>query len=171
MDVYKDFIKMIIILYKFNGKELPVGFLIRNYWHGVACGVCTQSDPATPWTVAHQAPLSMGFPRQEYWGGLHFLLQGVFPTQGWNPRILHWQVDSLLLSHLGRPMVRYTGIDFYWKFLIIRYIYFLSYNFSHNNISHLCKQQMFTECIFVPSTALKQFNKRNHISALRRLRL
>ena len=27
---------------------------------------------ATPWTVAHQAPPSMGFPRQEYWGGLQF---------------------------------------------------------------------------------------------------
>ena len=27
---------------------------------------------ATTWTVAHQAPLSMGFPRQEYWSGYHF---------------------------------------------------------------------------------------------------
>ena len=34
---------------------------------------------ATPWTVACQAPLSMGFPRQEYWNGCHFLLQGIFP--------------------------------------------------------------------------------------------
>ena len=38
------------------------------------------SDSATPWTVAHQAPLSMGFPRQEYWSGLPFL-QGIFPSQ------------------------------------------------------------------------------------------
>ena len=36
----------------------------------------------TLWTVAHQAPLSMGFPRQEYWSDCHFLLQGIFPTQG-----------------------------------------------------------------------------------------
>ena len=35
-----------------------------------------------PWTEAHQAPLSVGFPRQEYWSGHHFLLQGIFPTQG-----------------------------------------------------------------------------------------
>ena len=43
----------------------------------------------TPWTVAHQAPLSMGFPRQEYWSGLPFLspgslhdpgIESVFPT-------------------------------------------------------------------------------------------
>ena len=32
------------------------------------------SDCATPWTVAHQAPLSMGFPRREYCSGLPFLL-------------------------------------------------------------------------------------------------
>ena len=37
---------------------------------------------ATPWTVAHQALLSMGFSRQEHWSGCHFLLQGIFLTQG-----------------------------------------------------------------------------------------
>ena len=36
---------------------------------------------ATPWTVAHQAPLSMGFPRQEYWSGLPSSPQGIFLTQ------------------------------------------------------------------------------------------
>ena len=39
---------------------------------------------ATPCPVARLAPLSMGFSSQEYWSGLHFLLQGNFPTQGWN---------------------------------------------------------------------------------------
>ena len=33
----------------------------------------------------------------------HFLLQGIFPTQGWNPHLLHWQAGSLPLSHLGSP--------------------------------------------------------------------
>ena len=56
---------------------------------------------ATPWTLAHQAPLSMGFSRQEYWSGLHFLLQGIFPTQGLNSSLLHWHVDSLPLSYQG----------------------------------------------------------------------
>ena len=36
----------------------------------------------TPWTVAFQALLPMGFFSQEYWSGLPFLLQGIFPTQG-----------------------------------------------------------------------------------------
>ena len=56
----------------------------------------------TPWTIARQTPLSMEFSRQEYWSGnCHFLLQGVFPTQGSNLNLLHWQVDSLPLCHQG----------------------------------------------------------------------
>ena len=43
---------------------------------------------ATLWTTAPQALLSMGFPRQEYWTGLHFLLQGIFPTQRSNVHAL-----------------------------------------------------------------------------------
>ena len=37
---------------------------------------------ATPRTETYQAPLSMGFSRQEYWSGEDSLLQGIFPTQG-----------------------------------------------------------------------------------------
>ena len=43
---------------------------------------------ATPWTVACQAPLSLGFSMQEYWMGSRALLQGIFPTQGSNPPLL-----------------------------------------------------------------------------------
>ena len=39
----------------------------------------------TLWTVACQAPLSMGFFKQEYWSGFYVLLQGIFLTQGTNP--------------------------------------------------------------------------------------
>ena len=60
-----------------------------------------------PWSVAHQAPLSVGFSRQEYTGvGCHFLLQGIFPTQGSNPCLLHWQADSLPLRHHRSPIRR-----------------------------------------------------------------
>ena len=58
----------------------------------------------TPWTVASQAPLSMGFSRQETGVGCHALLQGIFPTQGSNSCLLcllHRQVGSLPLHHLG----------------------------------------------------------------------
>ena len=40
------------------------------------------SDSATPWTVAHQDPLSMGFSRQEYWSGLPCLSPGNLPDPG-----------------------------------------------------------------------------------------
>ena len=50
----------------------------------------------TPCIVAHQGSLSMEFSRQEYWTGLHFLLQGLFLTQGQNPHPLHGRENSLL---------------------------------------------------------------------------
>ena len=58
---------------------------------------------AISWAIAGQTPLSVGFPRQEYGVGCHFLLQGIFPTQELNLELLVWQVDSLPLSHQGDP--------------------------------------------------------------------
>ena len=60
---------------------------------------------ATPWTVARQAPPSMGFPRQEYWSGLPFPSPGVFKTQGLNPGLLHWQAESLPSEPPGKPRI------------------------------------------------------------------
>ena len=50
---------------------------------------CAQLCPATPGTVAHQALLSMGFPREEYWSGLTFSPPGDLLTQGLNLGLLH----------------------------------------------------------------------------------
>ena len=55
----------------------------------------------TPRAIACQAPLSMGFSRQEYWKCCHSLLQGFFPTQGSNPGLLHCRWILYHLSHLG----------------------------------------------------------------------
>ena len=60
------------------------------------------SDSGAPWTVAHQAPLTTGFLRQEYWSGLPFPSLGK-RTQEKNLGFLHWQADSLLLSHQESP--------------------------------------------------------------------
>ena len=59
----------------------------------------------TLWTVACQAPLSWASPGKNTGVGCHFLLQGIFPTQGLNLCLRHWQVDSLPLSHLGSPFI------------------------------------------------------------------
>ena len=52
------------------------------------------SDFATPYTVAHQAPLSMGFPGHKYWGGLPFPPPGKLPDPGIEPTC----VGSLALA-------------------------------------------------------------------------
>ena len=62
---------------------------------------------ATLWTAAHQAPLYMGFQRQEYWSGLPFppprglLDSGNEPMSPVSPAL---QADSLPLSHQGSPV-------------------------------------------------------------------
>ena len=59
---------------------------------------------AIPWTVAHQAPPSMGFSRQEYWSGLPFPSPWDLPDPGiepWSPAL---QAYALLSEPLGKPM-------------------------------------------------------------------
>ena len=62
-----------------------------------------QSCPtlATPWTVAHQAPLSMGFSRQEYWSGVPFPSPGNLPNIGIQPGTPALQQILYHLSHQG----------------------------------------------------------------------
>ena len=61
---------------------------------------------ATPWTVDLQAPLSMGFSRQEYWSGVPFPPPGGLPHPGMKLRLfhlLHWQAGSLPLAPPREP--------------------------------------------------------------------
>ena len=58
---------------------------------------------ATLWIIACQAPLSMRFPRQEYWSGLPFPSSGDLSDPGKEPAYPAWQVESLP-SHLGSPI-------------------------------------------------------------------
>ena len=67
--------------------------------------ICVQLF-ATLWTVARQAPLSMGFSRQEYCSGLPWPPSGDLPNPGIEPASLislHWQACSLQLAPLGKP--------------------------------------------------------------------
>ena len=65
----------------------------------------TQSCPTlcNPWTVAHKAPPSMGFSRQEYWSGLPFPSPGDLPDPGIEPRSLALQADALTAEPPGKP--------------------------------------------------------------------
>ena len=67
------------------------------YIYGGGGGVVTKLCPtlAIPWTVACQAPLSMGFSRQEYWSGLPFPSPGDLPDPGIKPGSPALQADDL----------------------------------------------------------------------------
>ena len=64
---------------------------------------------STQWTVAYQAPPSMGFSRQEYWSGLLFPSPGDLPNQGLNPGLLHCRQTLYHLSHQGRFKLKVCG--------------------------------------------------------------
>ena len=61
---------------------------------------------ATPWTIAHQAPLSMEFSRQEYWNGLPFPTPKDLPGPGMEPGSPALQADSLPSKPPGKPRRR-----------------------------------------------------------------
>ena len=58
---------------------------------------------ATPWTVAYQASLSMGFSRQEYWSGLPFPSPGYLPDPGIELRYPALQAHALTSEPPGKP--------------------------------------------------------------------
>ena len=135
---------------------LSVGFSRQDYWSGLpfpsqgdlpdpeiesgllvspalAGGFFITAPPRkpnfSPWTAANQAPLSLGFSRQEYWSGQPFPSPGVFPTQGSNPALLcgrqilyHLSYQFLWLlnfvSQLERPPIR-LRLKFTQSFFII----------------------------------------------------
>ena len=66
----------------------------------------------TPWTTATRLLCPWDSPGKETGVGGHALLWGIFPTQGWNPRLLHWQVGSLPPSYQGSHLSVY---DFHLK--------------------------------------------------------
>ena len=84
---------------KVNFKDCPGGPVVKKVYQSLSHVWVF----ATQWTVAHQAPLSMGFPRQDYGVGSHSLPQGIFSTQGSNPGLLYWRQLLYPLSHQGSP--------------------------------------------------------------------
>ena len=97
------------------------GPLLLNLWSNSPCikGCCCLVAKscltlATPWTVARQAPLFMGFPRQECWSGLPFPSPGDLPNPEIKPVFPALQVDSLPLSRQGSPVHQGTNV-YFWK--------------------------------------------------------
>ena len=89
----------------------------------LSCKVMCNSF-ATPWTVAHQVPLSVGFCRQEYWSGLSFPSLGDLPDSGIKPEFFALLVDPLPLSHWGIDMVVKRALTLNESYLFFIYIYY-----------------------------------------------
>jgi len=83
--------------------ELFPFLAVMNKW-SESCSVV--SHFATPWTVARQAPLTMGFSRQEHWSGWPFPSPGDLPSPAIKPRSPTLQADSLLSETPGKQRYR-----------------------------------------------------------------
>ena len=79
-------------------------------------GVCTQSCP-TPWTVAHQAPLSMEFSQQEYWSGLPFPTLEDPPDPGIKPASLTSPALAGRFFATGKPI--HLSTEFHFQKLVL----------------------------------------------------
>ena len=99
-----------------SGHPLPKLGLRCIIWTSLykAGGLVCKSCPtlATPWTIAHQAPVSIGFSRQEYWSGLPFPSPGDLSDTGIKPRSPALQADSLLTELWRKPSIRLSSVQF-----------------------------------------------------------
>ena len=105
-------------------------FMIWHSWFHMSAQLlsCVQLS-ATLGTVPCQVILSMGFSRQQHWSGV---LQGIFPTQGLNLCLLHWQANPLPPSHLGSP-VGFTEL-YYWT---LRLLLAVKINVTNDNFAYI----------------------------------
>ena len=83
-----EFYKYVYILFKYPESLLKcqIAIVFSNPVKYICVSCSVVSDSATPWTVAHQAPLSMEFSRQEYCSGLTFPSPGDLPDRGIKPK-------------------------------------------------------------------------------------
>ena len=96
------------------------------------CCCCYQSLTcvqlfAITWTVACQAPLSMGFPRQGYWSGLPFPFPGDLSNPGIKPRSPSLQADSLPAEAQRKYLIHLTWMIFTIIYLVLQVTVYISY--------------------------------------------
>ena len=91
------------ISYTYHSSSVLPTYIDREYDLFLFSHQLMSDSFVTPWTIAHQVLLLMGFPCKNTGVSRHFLLQEIFLTWGLNPCLLNWQADSLPLSNLGSP--------------------------------------------------------------------
>ena len=113
MDLVETEGKWLIVIQFLWGGGLSLPCVYREHWWQLGRPYrCKWSEIkslsrvqlfATPWTVARQAPLSMGFSRQEYWSRLSFPSPGDLPYPGIEPGCPALQADALSSEPPGKP--------------------------------------------------------------------
>ena len=78
---------------------------LENRWKYKVTVAQSRLTLCNPWTIARQALWAWDFPGKNTGVGYHFLLQGIFSTQGSNPDLLHCRQILYHLSHQGSPVV------------------------------------------------------------------
>ena len=114
---------------------------------------------ATPWTVARQAPLCMGFSRQEYWSGRPFPPPGIFLTQGLNSSLLLLSYVSIHTSVYPSTYIHasiYLSIHLYSNYPSIRLSLYPSICISVCLCIHTCTHMYGVICTRNPRNLLKQ---------------
>ena len=84
------------------GGLCPVTLIYYYYYESESV---SRSVMSSSWTAARQAPLSMGFSRQEYWNGFPCPSPGGFPNAGIEPGSPAWQAGSLLSESSEKPII------------------------------------------------------------------
>ena len=127
-----------------------------------ACSVTSDmSDSATPWTVAHQAPLSMGVSRQEYQSGLPCPPPGDLPDQGIKPEspagrfFTSKPSGKLPLTHTHTHTITHTFTSHLYTLIPHSTLPFSPYGYHH-----CCKLKMcfFFFFLVIPEFVLAQFS-------------
>ena len=105
-EIYVTFFKRKFMSHFWTESERAESCLLPSAQNSpdVKVAYCGLVALVTPWTVACQAPLSMGFPKQEYWSGLPFPSPGDLPDPEIKPRHSALQADSLRSELPGKPL-------------------------------------------------------------------
>ena len=125
----------------------------HTHTHRIAIVYTVISDSfATLWTIAHQAPLSLVFPRQENWTGLPFPSPGDVSNPGIKPVSPALQVDSLPLSHHNREYIMTLCYIMSLSIYIVIYNDIMLYNIIYNvydTCIYTCTHIYIYVCVFI----------------------
>ena len=133
--------------------KLTWGWSLGNHDHFAWALSCVWLF-VTPWTVGHQAPLSLGFSRQEYWSALPFPHPGDLPDPGMEPMFPvspTLQVDSLPLSHQGTPSLESRKMSRLFQSILVHNNFVFIVKISQKEWLPLAALVLFTPCLLFVS--------------------